>query len=85
MLFKPHKPVAPSGVNLYKDGLNEGGLMAGTMSFEASRNEMLAAIRKNARRTETKVIRFENNGVPRFLERLEAFERKSRKSTFMVG
>lgn len=73
-------------MNLYKDWFNERGLMARrTMSFEASRSEMLAAIRAKSRKTETKVIRFENDGVPRFLERLEAFEQKSRKSTFMVG
>jgi hypothetical protein len=59
--------------------------MNGTLSFEDSRREMLDAVRENFQKTETKVIRFENNGVPEFLERLDAFERSSRNSTFIVG
>lgn len=55
------------------------------MSFEASRKEMLAEVKKQSSKTESKVIRFEDNGVPEFLEKLDAFEKASRKATFVVG
>ncbi|MBN2703579.1 MAG: hypothetical protein JXR23_05135 [Pontiellaceae bacterium] len=58
--------------------------MAKTLSFEASREQMLTAVKRQSKNTETKVIKFKDNGVPEFLARLDAFEKASRKSTFMV-
>lgn len=48
-------------------------------------NALITEIKKLGKNTETKVIRFKDNGVPEFLARLDAFEKASRKSTFMVG
>lgn len=46
---------------------------------------IIETVRLLGKNTETKVIKFNDNGVPKFLERLDAFEKNSRKSTFMVG
>lgn len=59
--------------------------MAKTMSFEASRREMLAAIKKRSKKVETRVIHFEDNGVLDFLSKVDAGEKASRKSKFMCG
>jgi hypothetical protein len=59
--------------------------MAKSMSFETSRREMLAEVKKRSKKVETKVIHFEDNGVLDFLSKVDAFEKASRKSKFMCG
>ena len=59
--------------------------MADILSFEESRQAMLEEVRRNFKKIETKVIPFQDNGVPEFLVRLRDFSNKSRESTFMVG
>jgi hypothetical protein len=46
---------------------------------------IIETIRSLGKNTETKVIKFNDNGVPEFLARLDEFEKSSRKSTFMAG
>ncbi len=76
-----HRP----SLKCIKLGFNEGDDMTKTMSFEASRREMLAAIKKCSKKVETKVIHFKENGVLEFLKKVDAFEKASRKSKFMCG
>ena len=48
-------------------------------------NVLVQSIKKLPLKQESRVIKFKDNGVPEFLARLYAFEKASRKSTFMVG
>ena len=53
--------------------------------FEKQRKALLMGLRASAKGQGTeKVIRFRNNYVPRFLSRLDAFERRSRRTSLMV-
>ena len=56
-----------------------------TMTFEQSRRDLLAQMTSKAKgKTEEKIIQFRNNDVPKFLEALNEFEKKSRKSRIIV-
>lgn len=59
--------------------------MSKAMSFEASRKEMLSAIKARSANVKTKVIHFEDNGVLDYLKQVDSFEKASKKSTFMCG
>jgi hypothetical protein len=56
-----------------------------TMSFERRRKVLLGEMSKQASGpTVEKVIRFQNNDVPRFLATLDKFEAQSRKARLVV-
>lgn len=55
-------------------------------TFEQSRKALLARMSARSRQPEIKkVIRFRNDDVPRYLRKLDEFERLSRKANLVVG
>jgi len=57
-----------------------------TKTFEQSRKALLARISARSRqRVIKKVIPFRNDDVPRYLQKLDKFERQSRNAKLVVG
>lgn len=55
------------------------------VSFEEMRKALLVGLTASANgQMAKKVIRFQNDDVPRFLSRLDAFETRSRQTCLMV-
>jgi hypothetical protein len=56
-----------------------------TMTFEQSRKNLLAQMSLKAKgKTEDKIIHFRNDDVPKFLEALNEFEKKSKNNRIIV-
>jgi hypothetical protein len=48
-------------------------------------DSMTISVQESGGKIVTKTVYFPNNDVPEFLERLQAFERRSRRSTLQIG